>query len=149
MTNGYKGENITKLLAPFKTIPYENFSQLVDHDFTFISHYTQIESPKLGVVSDVTLETFRLLMTGMMNWNVNFSPPWKKPLQRILKQSRQLKEGERELLFGFYGDRAREDFAKCERTAYVGWTKETSQLYEVISLKFPEFKDEKLYIGKD
>jgi len=36
----------------------------------------------------------------------------------------------------------------CKQNAYLGWTKETHEISEMVSLMFPQHKDEKLYVGK-
>jgi len=139
MTNAYKGENITKLLAPYKSIPYENFSQLVNHNFTIFTDITEIHQSS---TASAVLPYFYFLMSGMKNWDKHYSPQWKKPVQRILKG----REGRyKDVSF----NQSRQELIACKRSAYVGWTSETTQLYETVSLMFPEYKDEKLYIGKE
>jgi len=140
MTNAYKGENITKLLAPYKSIPYENLSQLVNHNFKFLTETTTIRHPH-EMHASLTLPYIWFLMSGMNNWDKNYSPQWKKPIQQILS----LKVKCYDVPF----KRSRQELTSCKKTAYVGWTSETSQLYEIVSLMFPEYKDEKLYIGKE
>lgn len=44
VSTGYKNENITRITLPTETLPFDNFSTLVEHNFTILTRVTQSNS---------------------------------------------------------------------------------------------------------
>ncbi|OXA53355.1 hypothetical protein Fcan01_10324 [Folsomia candida] len=131
LTNGYKGSNISSLTAPLGRIPFQNFSQLLHHNYSIYSKLGDDTHHSLNLLFPMHLtEIQKYMIKGKLT-----APPGhglslerhEYVMQHIIKNVKQHK-----LAKIWYRNKTYDGYLqllrKCENVALAGWLSDLTVL---------------------
>ncbi|OXA49796.1 hypothetical protein Fcan01_15721 [Folsomia candida] len=129
ITNSFRGDNVTRVIAPEKEIPYFNFSQLYVDKFKFFDQFIDIDYPTPAAGLSSHIEIDRLISSSFSFTNVLTIKDKKYFIAhaKIVMYDKFMGDGSN-LLIKSDRQHLLTDFA-CDNFAYLGWMEELEEIY--------------------
>jgi hypothetical protein len=128
LTNAYRGDNITALTAPMEPIPFKNFSQLLQNNFSIFSRKTYQSRLRLMTVVNwgrgLSLSEFDKYMIfdrALAPFGKALTYEREQYIRRVFMQSGKIQWHPRAKEWLLEPHKYFLIFERCNNTALVGW----------------------------